>query len=989
MVTSGHQWMAFYFKDGKDQLYARSGALPADQMDDGQTSFTMDLRNPAPLDGPLDLARFLVTSLTFMLKIRRVEMWIDDWNILALSKDVGVNTPVETASFSRRRGLTSPEGIMRIQGVDSTSVKITATAMRWLLDSGFVPPPLPPPLPVKTGGATGFASMLHSALFSRASTPAPAPVAPLPPPVIKDPKEMLGSGVSLQIFAADVKVAMRSALEKELERSTKKPPPKQTRLQLIFSNPDDRSESEAADPTESIFSGLRPDLAGGRTAKIFIGQATGQTTGIGGHIAARFIPTVERESIDLIDRHVAIWNRELLYVGGYIARMVYEVEMREVRKAWDGTSPGKQPDQSVQEWLDKRALHLLRFFTFHNSTPSNQISRTMEAAFFSSLGDIPLPILTSRGVFGSNVVRMPHDELMSFLEGVPVVNTPTIEKADLMVARLQERGMLRDISLDDVVKQLAVTPLDEDQMVACLKWWQSMSRLPEYNNNLRVRLIEAAILTTKDVGSDAERVIPLAQIRTYLNPSTIPTDMPLPLHTLPYAISKRLKVSEFEGTFGWRELILSEWVTLMTQPPMTGGNGVADTDITISPAFSEKVIGTIARPWGGLSSYQQTTIVAALAEVPCVPTKLGMKMPAQAYFSNVDLFPDLPIIVLPQSTIKGNLKALLQALGVRSHVELQIVFTRLIGAQKWSCYELMRYLVSVKQTLSENEIARLKRTAAFPVEEPATQSVIGGGADKATDVSTSASAIRRVTPDALYEPTDEHRKLGLDVLDWGAPWRAHSEEAKFAFSLGLHRHAHLPTLLANAANGTNEGLRQASLAYLISNVHRYNGFSALNHKDIAFVPAIASNGQHFLVKPTDAYLNPACTAMGFPIVAPLPDDGAKKLKLLTDVPTERLISALLERPPEDVSVAVKQYEYLAIRLTGKSRPCDCIIHRLRAGARRLLQGSDASEAEEHRLHPGLGIAEQNVFLERFCLGPSGRGVLRFKRRQLRFPAGGV
>ncbi len=30
------------------------------------------------------------------------------------------------------------------------------------------------------------------------------------------------------------------------------------------------------------------------------GHSTGQTTGIGGHMSARFIPTVERESIDLV-----------------------------------------------------------------------------------------------------------------------------------------------------------------------------------------------------------------------------------------------------------------------------------------------------------------------------------------------------------------------------------------------------------------------------------------------------------------------------------------------------------------------------------------------------------------------------------------------------------------------------------------------------------------------------------------------------------------
>lgn len=30
------------------------------------------------------------------------------------------------------------------------------------------------------------------------------------------------------------------------------------------------------------------------------GHATAQTTGVGGHMATRFIPTVERESIDLV-----------------------------------------------------------------------------------------------------------------------------------------------------------------------------------------------------------------------------------------------------------------------------------------------------------------------------------------------------------------------------------------------------------------------------------------------------------------------------------------------------------------------------------------------------------------------------------------------------------------------------------------------------------------------------------------------------------------
>jgi len=50
----------------------------------------------------------------------------------------------------------------------------------------------------------------------------------------------------------------------------------------------------------SIFDGLRGDLEGKNTSRIFIGHSTAQSTGMGGHHASRFIPTVEREAIDLV-----------------------------------------------------------------------------------------------------------------------------------------------------------------------------------------------------------------------------------------------------------------------------------------------------------------------------------------------------------------------------------------------------------------------------------------------------------------------------------------------------------------------------------------------------------------------------------------------------------------------------------------------------------------------------------------------------------------
>lgn len=122
--------------------------------------------------------------------------------------------------------------------------------------------------------------------------------------------------------------------------------------------------------------------------------------------------------------------------------------------------------------------------------------------------------------------------------------------------------------------------------------------------------------------------------------------------------------------------------------------------------------------------------------------------------------PSTSIVAFPKGTaIKGAMEKLLVALGVRRHVELQLVFNRLLGAGGWSVQELVRYLVSVRENLSADEMEKLKQTPAFPAE----------------------GSKARFTPLQLYEPTEEHRRLKLNVLDWGTTvkWRPTSDEGQF------------------------------------------------------------------------------------------------------------------------------------------------------------------------------------------------------------------
>ena len=567
----------------------------------------------------------------------------------------------------------------------------------------------------------------------------------------------------IQIYQANIKVTVSPAFGKELERATKKPPPKVMLASLIFSREDERVDGDdsTTEDVGRVFEGLCPLLDSDKSAKIFIGQATSQTTGIGGHLAARFIPTVERESIDLVDRHVSHWNKELLWVGGYLSRLVYELEMQELQLLWSTTSVN---DSTIRQTLLKRGLHALRFFTFKPTTPSAMVGQGMESAFYECATDNKtMPLISNAGILPVNQVRIPNAEIQAFLPDLPVITTPALDVVPQTVARLRDQRLLHEIHLDDVLKQLAARPLTDQEMSLCLKWWQNIASIDGYSASFRSRLLDAAVLVQSD-----GKVVPLSIIQTFVKPSTIPTDMPLPHHTIPHAITKDLRSNAvISDTFGWTELSLLQYITFLISPPLSDtADADPETDIRSSPAFVERVLTMLGRAWQSTNANQQTLIASELKSVPCIPTKAGFKKPSEAYFEKNLLFDDLPTIALPKTTaIRGGLEKMLLGIGVRKTVDLQLVFSRLIGGGSWSCQDLMKYLVSVKHTLSDEEMAKLRQTAAFPEEVE-------------TPDGETPKVVRR-KPHQLYEPLDAMRNMGLPVLDWGqGKWRSNSDDGE-------------------------------------------------------------------------------------------------------------------------------------------------------------------------------------------------------------------
>lgn len=373
-----------------------------------------------------------------------------------------------------------------------------------------------------------------------------------------------------------------------------------------------------------------------------------------------------------------VWNKELLSIGGLLARIAYEVELANIRALWAGASEdisrvNTGPESDLRDWLRSRCLHALRFFACHPSTPSPVVANLLQAAFFSSSLDGSFPIVSSVGVLDARSVRAFDSAYAGFLETTPVLPMDIAANAKSMVESLRVRDMVQDITFKDVLTELRSRALSEKEMLSCLKWRISLntdSIQPAYLTELRREFLEAAIFTSI-TENGGERVVPLSMIRTVLMPrnatASIPVDGPLPDHTLPFSLSRQLNYDALSSLFGWSELTISVWLENLVSPAIQ--NGDPKFDLTKSAVLAETVLSVLARSWSSLPKDHRSQVVQVLKSKTCIPTKFGMKLPEESYFLNAkyifffiergcqsiyvfdSVFPDLPIVTMPKGTI--------------------------------------------------------------------------------------------------------------------------------------------------------------------------------------------------------------------------------------------------------------------------------------------------------------------------------------------------
>ncbi|CAO1625305.1 unnamed protein product [Parajaminaea phylloscopi] len=945
VVASGEGLMGFFWKNGGDSLFTRRAKNPHAAKDVSPTgvpwtSFYMALREKSPFpESPLQLSRFLATSLTFATNVRTLELWFDGHLLCKLDKSL---EPCQPLAMPSHMNPASPERMMRVSRIESQSMSIEAEVMAVVWENererlkAEQSRARRPNLATALTKAGGLTSMLQNAFGSRAKekgSSTPSPASGVHNPIEGETAESRvtrllakhSAKAQLRIATSHINVSTDAQYRREIERSTKKAPPAKTAFSIVWVNKEeyqasysmaggsdtqmdsDKGRLDTDIGPRIVFDGLMPKLD--RMGHVFIGFRTHQTTGFAGHVAARFIPTVERESIDFIDRHCARWNMELLSMGGYTCRAVFEAELEKLRASWPRTEDETGKKQR-QELLDQ-ALHTMQFFTSRDSSPSTRVSNTLATAFFSSSRQNVLTLASTRGVQTSAHIRLPNAVLLEFVKNLAVIPPNHIEQAGEFFDQVRSRGLLKEITLEDVFGELSARSLDVDEAVHCLRWWVNVSAHPGYDTRLRGRLLDSLVVTVESQGdgkASSTSVQSLSSITSFLNTQRIASTMPLPPACLNPEVSKAFSPSELEQVFGWSELTVASWVShlvsLSSQPDCP-----IDVNLQLSPPFAEKVFGVISRSWGNISGQQQQEVASLLSSQACVPTKKGMQRPDASYFANVSLFEDLPIVEFPSATVKGNLEKVLVALNVRRHVDLQLIFTRLVGGGDWSHVELLSYLSANRETLSSMEIDRLRKTPIWP-REGEKGSLSKDGKEKPI----------RYRANQLYEPVEPLRQLNLPLLNWSShgtskPWRPGSDEAKFAYHLGLKKHPSLDEILA-LASAEDASIRSKALLYFLEkDVYRNKEYDFKIANQYAFVPCHlnSENGakEVSLRKRAEVFTNPEAAVMGLPTVAQLDAIDVAKLQLRVNPNGTMLVSSIVNRPPKTLARAKAMFEYLA------------------------------------------------------------------------------
>lgn len=931
-VVSGRKTMAFYWKN--NSLFTKSGQLPADQPT-SDTEFLLNYRNEeAAVPDLLPLCKFLSTSLTFV-DLGAIELRLDDWTILSLNKIRAPGVPVPLPNDIKTK---TQEGMMKIVSVVHQSTQIDATWMNvvaWKQGAQWqVVPTRPEKSSQAVGGLSGLFSKFTKATSNMTATRAlKEKEAATARAVEEDLVGVSRATAFLRISTINVQTYVKPQFARDLERATKKPPPKHTRIEILTSSLDEATAfaSTLSGTSQHKAQELFASVLTSKTGRIFIGFPTKQTTGLLCHISApSVIPTVEREAIDLNAESVRTWNQEMLRVAGIACRISFAGDMADLKKELArkmSSSGNKTPSKADLDAVVPAAAHIFQQYTAQDTTPEPRVGKIVQDAFWSC-GSASMEILSTKGILPCTDVRILKEKL-TFLDSIPSVPEQITQDANEFIYKLYTLGYLTELTVRDMQKELESRALDEQQLSEFLKWAGKGLQSDDLDAEVVHRLFRSAVVNLgnsgdkdgKQTASSQPRLLTLDQIDTFQGLNKIPAHMPVPPTTMPFRLVKDIPRQQMES-FGWTDLNVVPWLRYIVSnaSPTSNPEQTGVPNMCFDSDFASQVLAVLSKGWDNSSQSSKGTVVEIVSGMPVIPTKRGLRRPTEAYFTSVKIFDDLPTIV----GLQGVKEKFLVALGVRKTIEINVVFDRLLAKSsdteeaKWSFADLIKYFVSVRDDIPKGDLEKLRTASICPLADP-------------TDTEKTKTRLVPVTE--LYQPEPEMRILRLPLLKWEGHWRENSMEGKFLRSIGLKPY---PSALELTHMMRKAGLAKDHKQYnnvfnYFVNKHHLNGYSRAGSANFVNVQFLKIEGVQFpdMAAPVHVYANPRAAVLEFSILESDFRPHAEKFGVLQDPDLKLCAQKVINRPPKSRKEATELFGYLATRL----HQIDDILVRLFSDAR--------------------------------------------------------
>ncbi|KAF9218548.1 hypothetical protein BS17DRAFT_791170 [Gyrodon lividus] len=830
VVISGCNHKKMYYEE--DQLVVSS--VPC--KNSAWTIIEMEVKDEQlHLPKPFDLSRFLCTAVTFLTKVNKITVCVNGQLLSEITKSrcAGLEIKELPKDLKRKRD----SGFMQVESVKTISQKVQVTLTKLAYSAGSKRSRVSKAVvekectnPAQRPGF--FGSFMKKAELNRA-------------------RAISGTttvSVEYTIYSANICSAPAEDIVSGLLAATKKNPLCNFLYEAVHLSMDQHQRVMKDGSEEgsigSVFRGVQAlcnEEGEGHGSRLFIGQSTAQTSGIAAHLSSRFIPTVERGLIDLANGQVAKWNEELLYVGGFLARLIYERSMADIQSRWLKSPP------SEKDPLREEALYIMRCFTFRQSTTDLKVGELLKGAFFNCSTTRSLPILSNLGIRNSQDVRQHHSDFESFMKERPILDGALQAAKSVMLEQLPKEYQVTLYTFRDVKEELECRTFTEKEMIACIGWWvrtfwTAKKQTSGTNPGLPVHAQELlSVARFRSSSTTSPQDISFSTIKKFVDTrpgySFIQDDDPLPANTISPSFTKSLNADHVIQAFGWEQLTIVDWIRHLVSPGVDPCQ-----DICKDTAFSERVLTMLNTSWPSINATDRETIIALMRDVNCIPTNKGHCQPQEAYFPEVDLFDELPVV---QSSLSLQLGIVLYALGVQPYVQWDQVEHRLQSTE-YSMMRLAAYLQAVSPQMGD-KFETVKDLPIFVSEEG------------------TRHCIRN-----LYSPHPIHHTLGLPVLRWNndpacGPFVLQMLDVGYEYlcELGLQQHPPLD-LIIEKASSKDATVRQNAYDFFVSHLEdHYRRYDPAQFPNSAFLPCGKGDEPPQFGTPEEVFTSPEWEIFGF------------------------------------------------------------------------------------------------------------------------------